>query len=314
MRVLVFGAGAIGSLFAALFARAGETVEVVARPDHVRAIREHGLRVEGSVEGSWPVAAYEHLTAASNPDLVLLTVKSFHLKASARLLAEVLPRPTPILLPQNGLGIEGIVGRTMEGAGRFLETPPLVRAVTTLPATWVAPGHVRYAGSGEVRLGRPRGDTPLDRATRSFFALFERARIPVRYVDDLESALWTKAVVNGAINPVTAAYSVLNGALLDPPYRSLAESLAREGLEAARAAGHPLDASLVLGELWRTLEATAANRSSMLQDVDRGRPTEIDVISGALLAAGRAGGVRMPETEAILARLRSRLTPAEQRS
>lgn len=136
----------------------------------------------------------------------------------------------------------------------------------------------------------------------------------MRYVRAFETALWTKAVVNAAINPVTAAFSVRNGALASPPYRELVEALVAEGVQAARAAGHELDPAATREEMWRTVRATAANRSSMLQDVDRGRPTEIDVISGALLDAGQAHGIAMPETAAIIGKVRSRVASAGQRS
>jgi 2-dehydropantoate 2-reductase len=314
VRVVVYGAGAVGSLFAALLARARVEVVVVASPQHARAIQEDGIQLEGSVEGTWKVTAVEDLAGPFAAEMVLLTVKSFDLDRATRRLASVLARPAPILLPQNGLGIEAIVRNAFKESAEGRTTSPLVRAVNTLPATFVSPGRVRYAGSGEIRLPEPRGEEADDRAIRGFYALFERAGLPVRYVRDFDNALWTKAVVNAAINPLTAAFSVRNGALSAPPYRALAETLIEEGVQAARAAGHALDPTAVREELWRTVEATAANRSSMLQDVDRGRPTEIDVISGALYNAGRARGLAMPETARIIEKVRSRVASAGQRS
>ena len=311
--MIVFGAGAIGSLFAALLTRAGDSVLVVGPPAHVRAIREGGLRVEGSLEGTWPMEAEEGLTAPVPADAVLLTVKSFDLVRAAEGLAPWLERPMPILLPQNGLGI---TARAKEGFAAGVDRPShwFVRAVNTLPATLVAPGQVRYAGSGEVRLPSPTGSAGLGPAIRLFHDLLARAKIPVRYVSNFDQTLWTKAVVNGVINPITAAHGVMNGALATSPYRELAEALLAEGLAAAGAAGHPLDASATREELWRTVGATATNRSSMLQDVERGRPTEIDVISGALLAAGRAHGFPMPATADIVTKVRARVATAGQRS
>lgn len=315
MRVVIYGAGAVGSLLAALLARAKEEVVVVGSPAHVQAIREHGLHVEGSVEGSWPLTAVERLDPRSELDLLLLTVKSFDLERAVDALAPLLERPLPVLLPQNGLGIERIVeGALRRNLPQPTVLPPLVRAVNTLPATLVGPGRVRFAGSGELRLAEPSGTRPLDQAIRAFHALFERAGIAVRYVPDLEPALWLKAVVNATINPITAAFSVPNGSLASAPYRSLAEALVEEGVEAARAAGHPLDLAAAREEMWRTVHATAENRSSMLQDIDRGRPTEIAVISEALLAAGRSHGLPMLETARIVARVRARVPAAEQRS
>lgn len=312
--MVVFGAGAVGSLWGALLARAGEEVRLIGSPDHVRAIRERGLRVEGSLEGTWPVTAQEEWAEADPADVILLTVKAFDLDRASRLLAPHLTDRRPVLLPQNGLGIETIVQRALAEAHPGLAAPPLVRAVNTVPATLLAPGRVRFAGSGELRFPRPSGDDALDRATRTFHDLFERAGVTARYVSDFDTVRWTKAVVNAAINPLTAANGVPNGAVAASPYREMAEELLAEGIRAARAAGHPLDEAGVRSELWHTVEATAANRSSMLQDVDRGRPTELDVISGALLRIGEDHGVAMPATAAIIDRVRSRLAVAGQRS
>lgn len=306
MRVVILGAGAVGSLFGALLARAGVEVLLVGRPEHVRAIRERGLSVEGSVEGCWTLSAMDHLPPTLEVDAALLTVKSFDLAEASRPLATALTGTTPILLPQNGLGVERIVLESIRTGGPGRAPPLLVRAVNTLPATLIAPGRVRYAGSGEVRLAEPSAEGPMATAIRTFHDLFASAGIPVRYLPDLEGALWLKAVVNAAINPVTAAYGVRNGALVDEPYHELAESLVREGVEAAVASGHPLDLDEALRELWRTVEATSANRSSMLQDVDRGRPTELEFISGALLRAGESHQRAMPHTRAIIERVRAR--------
>lgn len=312
MRVLIFGAGAVGSLFGALLARSGIAVELVGPAAHIAAIRREGLQVEGSVNGSWPVTADERIASPVTADLVIVAVKTFDLERAARTMRGALPSAPPVLLPQNGLGIEGRFERGMDLDPHRPIHPPLVRAINTVPATLLGPGRVRYAGSGEVRLADPQGDGPVAQATRAFYSVFERAQIPVRYVPDFDRALWTKAVVNAAINPVTAAFSVPNGALLEPPYRAMVESLAAEGIAAAVASGHPLSSPAVLEELWGTVRATAENRSSMLQDVERGRPTELEAINGALLIAGTAHGVPMPETERAIERVRSRLRTPRQ--
>ncbi|MGI0054704.1 MAG: ketopantoate reductase family protein [Thermoplasmata archaeon] len=304
MRVLIYGCGAVGGVFAAALAQAGHEVALVGRPAHVAAIRSSGLRLEGMTRGTWRVPITERLDRPLEVDLLLLTVKSFDLRASTEAIGRVLDRPTPILLPQNGLGIEEHVRAALASVTSI--RPPLVRAVTTIPAQLVRPGLVRHNGTGELRLAEPTRAPAIAPAIRAFHDLLVGAGLSVRYVEDLELALWSKAVLNGAINPVTAAFGVTNGALQDAPYRDPAEALLGEGLLAANASGHALSASELEAELWRTVRATAENRSSMLQDVERGRPTEIAAISGELLAAGRAHGIRMPRTEEFIDKVEAR--------
>ncbi len=310
MRVIVFGAGAIGSIFGARLAAAGHDLLLVGGPAHVAAIRERGLRVEGIRPGVWRLPAVEELPGAVATDAVLLTVKGYDVEAATRTLATRLSGTVPVLLPQNGLGIEA---RFAEGLARTTASSQLlgVRAVNTIPATFVAPGVVRQAGHGELRLATPASVPPeIARGGMLFHDLFVEGGIAVSYVPDLDRALWTKAVINGAINPVTAANGVLNGALDHAPYREIAERLLAEGVAAARAGGHPLDRGQVTAEFEHTIRATAQNRSSMLQDLDRGRRTEIGTISGALWDAGHAHGVPMPITEEYIARIRAREPPA----
>ena len=303
MKILVVGAGAVGSLFAARLTSAGYSVELVGRPDAVAAIRSHGLRVEGSGAGTFRPAAIPDVREASLPDAVLLAVKTFSLPIAASALAARFPRLRPTLLPQNGLGIEETVRAALPRGTDADPAPWLVRAVNSVPATLVGPGVVRQAGSGELVLRDPALPRPDSAAGEVFREAFSRAGVRVRLVDDLEREVWRKALVNAAINPVTALHRVLNGRLLDPPFREEARTLLREAQRAARTAGFEFSDAEADGDLDRVVRATAENRSSMLQDRERGRPTEIDAISGELVRTAAAHGLDLPATRAVIARL-----------
>ncbi|MGD0718182.1 MAG: ketopantoate reductase family protein [Thermoplasmata archaeon] len=307
MRIVVYGAGAIGSLLGAMLYRAGDDVVLVGTAAHVEAIRTHGLRVEGRVEGTFRIAAESRLPSESPADLLLLTVKTFDLALAAGEAARQLPWPIPWLLLQNGLGAEDTARVALQRV-RGVADPSawLVRALNTLPATLVAPGVVRQPGDGEIRLADPTEAGPSADSVRRFAAVFERAGIPVRYVPRIDHAAWRKAVVNAAINPVTADHGILNGRLLEEPWRAQATTLLHEALIAARLAGYDFPDEEIERELWETVRATAGNRSSMLQDLDRGRPTEIDSISGVFLEIARDHGVDLPATERIVGRIRDR--------
>lgn len=305
MRVVVFGAGATGQLFGARFLRAEHEVLLIGRPEEVVAIRGHGLRVEGETEGVFPVPIVDALIDGITPDLVLLTVKSYDVeKAGEEIGARLRPIP-PVLATQNGLGIESALRRGIARSRPHGPPPVVLRAIHSIPVTRLGPGSIRQAGTGEIVLGRP---TPPAEATAAdlFETLFTSAGFPVRRVVDFEREVWRKLLVNAAINPVSADHGVPNGRLAEEPWRGQAEALLLEALEVSRAEGFQFSESEAEAELWRVVRATAANRSSMLQDLRRGRPTEIDAISGELLRRGKAHGLALPATERALERIERR--------
>src|SRR5579875_225570 len=305
MRVLVVGAGAIGSLVGARLSAAGHAVTLVGRPEHVRAIRDEGLRVEGEGAGLHRLSADVELPDGPAPDVILLTVKSFDLPLAARAIGQRFPTAVPIVLPQNGWGIEGTVRRALATKGTPDATAPLLRLVHSIPATLLRPGVVRAAGTGTIVV--PLVEGPDRPAFEPLILLLTSMGYPVERRSDFDRALWEKLLINAAVNPVTADHGILNGRLLDDPWRGQALALLSEARRAAELAGVPVPAEEAERRLWTVVRSTAANRSSMLQDLERGRPTEIEAISGAVVEIARSHGERLPHTERVLARIRDRV-------
>ncbi len=303
MRVLIVGAGAIGSLFGFLLARAGPTVVLVGRPPQVATIRDRGIQVEGRQEGTVRVEARSEVPTGAGVDLVLLAVKARDARSASATVARSVRPPVPVVALQNGLGIEEEVTLGLTDGGWPEAARWVVRAVNSYGATELAPGRIRFAGVGELLLPAASGpDAPPARAAEAL----RGAGIEVRTVPQIDREVWRKLLVNAAINPVTADHHVVNGALRQDPLRGQALRLLREAQEVARAEGYDFPDAEADAELWRVVRATAENRSSMLQDVERGRPTEVDWISGALLAAGRRHGLDLPETRRALERVHRR--------
>ncbi len=308
MKVAVVGAGAVGCLFGVYLARAGHAVELIGRPAFVAAARAHGLRIEGRAHGSYAVLARTALAPDDAPEVVLLTVKTYDVAPAATDLARALRVPVPLLLLQNGLGVE----RTAESAlrsGGWADPPRwTVRAIHSIPATLLAPGVVRAAGSGELLLPDAESAGAVAPHALRFRNLFAGAGFEVRDVPDLEREVWRKALVNAAINPVTALLGVTNGELAHEPGRSRALRLLEEARAAAASAGYEFSPGEVVADFDRVVRATAANRSSMLQDIDRGRPSEIDAISGEILRVAERRGLDLPETRTVVAEVARRVT------
>jgi 2-dehydropantoate 2-reductase len=312
VKILLVGAGAIGSLLGALLQEGGNSVLLAGRADHVEAVRANGLRVSGPRPRVVHLEAVRTIPSAVEADVVLVTTKTFDLGQATRELARAIP-PRPTLFLQNGLGILP-AARTALAAGGWPDPATYaVRGVNSIPATWVGPGEVRETGLGEVLLPVPGEAGPAAGAARLFRMVLEGARVPVEAVPEFEREVWRKALVNAAINPVTAARGVVNGELIKEPLRTEALQLLGEALAVARSAGFDFTSEEVTRDFERIARATAANRSSMLQDLDRGRPTEIDAISGEILREAARHGLDLPATRAIVAEITARAARAPPR-
>jgi 2-dehydropantoate 2-reductase len=296
VRLVVLGAGAVGSLLAARLASAGHSVLVVARPDHVAAIRAHGLAVTGTVERTVRIDADTALPRPLTADALFLTVKTFDLASAAADLGRATSAPLPTLLPQNGLGVEALAVGALERAGWRQPERWLVRAVSSVPATLLGPGRVREAGHGTMML--PGSDRSATAPVRLFRDLLLSAGVSVTLVPDLARDVWKKAILNAAVNPVTALHHVPNGELLSGPFRAEALTLLREAAKAAAAGGFAFPEGELVADFDRIVRATAENLSSMRQDLEQGRPTEVDAILGELLRTGAAHGLDLPNLRA----------------
>lgn len=302
-RIVVMGAGAVGSLFGGLLAKAGYDVTLVGRGPHIEAIRRRGLRIEGltratvrpllgprppcSGTGTGRVALLAS-TRAPEGDLVLLTVKSYD---TARALQSVrLSRGGAVLTLQNG------VGNAERVAARFGPRRTLA-GVTSCGALLAGPGRVVHTGRGPTVVGG-WSESPTC-SPRTVAALFNGAGIPTKVSRNIRAELWRKVAVNAAINPLTALTGMRNRAVAENPgLRSLAEGIVEEAERVARLRRIPLGPGLRKRVL-EVARKTGANRSSMLRDVERGRRTEIDAITGALLREAERAGVEASANRAL---------------
>ena len=305
MRVLVVGAGAVGSLFGARLTQAGHDVVLVARPAHAAAIRAHGLRLEGRSSVTVRLDAVERVPEAGEFDAVLLTVKSYDVAPTARAVAAAVRPPVPLLALQNGLGIVRLVSHSLAAGGWRDAGAYVVRGINSVPATLVGPGVVKPTGEGEVLLGTLE-ESGSPRFVAMFARLLDGAGVPTRPAGDVVKEEWRKALINAAINPVTADHGIPNGQLAKDPWRGQVLELLEEALTVSAAEGVEFPRAEVERDLWRVVRRTAENRSSMLQDLDRGRRTEIDAISGTILHLGERHGLSLPATRRIVERLRRR--------
>lgn len=299
MKIVIIGAGAMGGLFAARLAAAGEKVSVVdVWQEHIDTITKQGLSLETEdgtvVAHPTAVSGVEQLSSA---DLIIIFVKSSMTAAAAQSALHIMGASTRVLTLQNGLGnaevIAGVVGEERVLAG-----------TTAQGATLLGPGRIRHGGRGDTHIGRLSGAT--DEFCREVVQVFSRAGIPTVADDGVQSLIWGKLVINVGINAFTALLKFRNGQLADfSETRDLVKMAVGEAVQVAAAAGIRLPYDDAVTKVLATATATAANQSSMLQDILHGRMTEIDAINGALVREGERLGVPTPVNRTLTLLIRA---------
>ncbi len=298
----ILGAGAIGTLFAAELARAGAAVRLLLRDDDgVETLRRRGgLGVER--DGVHSVIAVDALTLSQldGPVTTLLVcTKAPQTVAAVAPLADRLSDATDIVLLQNGMGVRDEL-RAAHPRLTFLQ------GLITEGAFLRERFDVVHAARGDTVVGGFDADSQ-QRAER-FAARWPVTALPLRAVPDIVRRQWLKLAANCVVNPLTALHRCRNGELLalpgiDATVRALCDELAT----VAAADGTPLDSAELQRNVFAVIRTTAANRSSMLQDVEAGRATEIDCINGYIVRRGEHHGIDCP-TQRDLWRRVERLT------
>lgn len=301
MKVAVLGSGAMGSLFGGLLAADGASVTLIdVWEEHVEALRSDGLRMETPEgrERKIDVAATTDPTSVDEPDLVLVFVKSIHTAEAIEDAAPMLS-DADVLTVQNGLG-------NPETIAEHLDRERILAGVTAHGSTLVGPGRIRHAGRGETTIGRYFVDN--DDRVRTIADRFSEAGIDTDVSENVRTAIWEKVLVNVGINAATALARVRNGLLVtEPPGRRLVDRAIDEALAVAEAEGHDLDSDLK-DHVLSIAEATGSNKSSMRQDVEAGRRTEIETLNGEIVRRAERHDVETPvnRTLADLLRLAER--------
>jgi 2-dehydropantoate 2-reductase len=283
--LLIVGSGALATLFAARLSAAGVNITMLGSwPEGLAALRKSGARLND--RDRQIVQVTDNPADCRGAKFALILVKSWQTGTISRQLADCLADYGLAVTLQNGLGNDTILSNAL-GLRR------VSRAVTTLGATMLAPGHVRSGGEGVVTLEAHSALSGLEEMLRL-------AGFDVSIVEKIEPVVWGKLIINAAINPLTAILRVKNGDLLtNSPARTLMGELAGEAAQVAKALDVTLPFLDIVGAVEEVALRTAENVSSMLQDVLRGAPTEVEAINGAIVRMGEQKGVEAPVNRTI---------------
>jgi 2-dehydropantoate 2-reductase len=280
LKVAVMGAGSVGCYYGGMLARAGHPVTLIARPQHVAAIRRDGLLLDTRTFREYvPVDASSEAEALRGAQLVLCCVKSTDSEAAAQQMAPFIDHDAVVLSLQNGVDnaarLQAVLGR------------PVAPAVVYVATEMAGPGHVRHHGRGDLVVAPGV-------ISAAMADLFVKAGVPIALSDNVIGALWAKLILNCAYNALSAISQIPYGRLFHGTgVEAVMRDVVDECLAVARAEGVS-----VAGDVWQNICDIAvsmpAQLSSTAQDVARGKPSEIDHLNGYIMRRGEALGIAVP--------------------
>jgi 2-dehydropantoate 2-reductase len=302
--IAIMGAGAIGSAIGGMLARAGHRVTLIGRAPHIREILSNGLHITG-IWGEHTVTDLHAMTSPPDEyqDVVFLTVKSYDTDTAARDALPMIGPDTTVVSMQNGIeNVETLAG--IVGEART------VGAMAIFGASVPEPGSVEVTViASETLVGEI--DSHLTSRAIDLARMLDGAGIPTKPSGNIMREIWHKALYNIALNPLSAIFQVTYGQIADnPDTRWLISEMISEAFLVAEAAGVDLGMDSpdeYLEILWnRKLPPTRDHRSSMLQDIVRGKRTEIDYINGMVVGLGREYGIPTPYNNAVVKIVRAK--------
>ncbi len=282
MNIVILGAGAIGSLFGALLSKKNKVV-LVGRNSHIKAIRKKGLDIEDKTQMNVKILSEESVDKVTFlPDLLILTVKSYDTYSAISQAKQLIDDNTVVLSLQNGLD-------NIDKIEKIVDRRQLIVGVTTHGAFFSEPGVVKHTGKGQTLLGEL--NRRRTKRIKNIADLFNKASIDTIISEDIIKEIWTKAIINSSINPLTTVFQCKNGYLLENPIlEKIVEKICKESTSIARANGISLLHQYTIKKTREVIKSTSENYSSMLQSFKKGKKTEIKSINGKLIDIGKLRG------------------------
>jgi 2-dehydropantoate 2-reductase len=296
MKIAIVGAGAMGSLFGALLAEGGHAVRLYdVWQEHIDAVNQNGVTIEldGKTRRVGLKAAADPLQIGES-ELVLIFVKATQTEAAAPTAARLAGAKGLVMTLQNGMG-------NAETIAKVVPPDRILVGTTSHGSTMLKAGSIRHAGVGPTIVGMwATGEKAFENACQ-IADQFTRSGIETTAINDVRPVIWDKLVVNVGINAITALTGIKNGQILD---LKLTRELSRAAIEEAASVAQALGIGIrkdPVAHVFKIAEATAANRSSMGQDVDHRRPTEIMAINGFVVREAERMGIPAPVNQTLTA-------------
>ena len=293
LKIDVLGAGAMGCLFGALLSRANEVRLVAPNRAKLKTLKDRGVTVlepDGTSFTAFPGLRTPEDGSGGPPDLLLIFVKSAAEKEALAAVSPTLGPDTALLTLQNGMGHEKAMGEI---------APPerILLGATQHNASLQSVGTVRHGGAGSTQLGALAGNGELARAAAAAFAA---AGIETAVSADVRAVIWRKLFMNASASALTGVFRCPLGDVAENPHIwKLCRALIGEAVAVAKADGHVFDEGEIAGEIYGHLVRSKGAITSVYADLEAGRRTEVDAITGAVAGLGRKLGVRVPVSETV---------------
>lgn len=297
--IAVVGAGAVGSFYGAMLARAGHKVTLIGRPGHVQATQRDGLKLDlagSSASETVRINASCELAVLESADLVLFCVKSTDSASVARQMAPHLAPHALIMSLQNGVENAALIAQQVSHA----VIPCVVYVATEIPA----PGCVKHHGRGDLVIGTMPTSRLTDpqKTLQALVALFASAQVQVQISPNVMADLWSKLLINCAFNAISGLAQIQYAKLAAvESVRSTQTALVKEVIAVALADGIHLSEPVALEAVAKISATMGSQKSSTAQDMARAKPSEIDHLNGFIVRRGQALGVSTPVNQAMFA-------------
>lgn len=294
MKIVIVGAGAMGSLFGGLLANSGNHVSLIdIWKEHIECINKKGLLIKGIDEDKYiRINAFTNVKEIKEkPDLIIVFVKSYHTENAAREVLPLLKKDTSVLTLQNGLGNIDILSK-------YLGSKGIIAGTTSYGSTILAPGSILLGGSGTTCIGELNGS--ITKRIKDIAEMFNKAGIITEITQNVLGLIWTKLIINVGINALGVLLRVKNGELIQGEFpQKIQKALVEEAVLLAKKKNIKLIHKDMVKQVAAVCEQTKDNVNSMLQDVLKKRKTEIDFINGAIVNDGKYLNVSTPVNQVI---------------
>ena len=288
MRVAFIGSGAIGSLFGGLLKKSGVDVLLIGRQNHVEAIKKNGLFISGIDEFNVRINASSNPLDAKGSDLLVITTKAYDTRKALKDIIPILNDNTIVMSLQNGAG-------NIEEISRLVDKQNIIGAVTSIGAFLDKPGRVQFRGKGTTLIGAISEE---NKNAKEIVRIFNSAGIKAKRTNDIKSEIWSKVIINSAINNLASILDGENGILLDENLIGIVKEITAEGKTILQKEGIDISDD-IFEKTVDVIKNTSKNINSTLSDLRKGKRTEIDYISGKIIELGDKLNMPAPYNKAL---------------
>ena len=278
MNIVIFGAGAIGSLFGAILSKKNNVI-LVGRKNHVKIINQKGLKIYGKTNLKVKIKAVESAKKVTfTPNILILTVKSYDTENAIKQAVDIIDNKTVVLSLQNGLD-------NIDVLKKYVDCEKIFAGVTTHGAYFKKPGVIQHTGFGDTIIGGLNRKKTSQ--VTSIIDVFNKTNIKTNFSPNIMRDIWVKAIVNSSINPLTTIFECKNGYLTkNPVLTGVVEKICNESCAVAKTQGFSFSSQEMFEKTMDVIRSTSDNYSSMLQSIKRGKKSEIDSINGIIVKIG----------------------------